>query len=335
MISHSKPNITTTDLARVNDVLAGGNISNGRQVAQFEQALSDFLHTPFVHTVASGSVAIEIALKALGVGLRDEVILPTYVCKDVLTAVERCGATPILCDIGLDWRMTPIFVEPLISPATKAIIIVHIFGLVTNVEAFRQYNIPLVEDACQSFGSATDARLSGTVADIGVFSFHATKMLTTGEGGAVATHSQALSDKVTALSEAYRMSDLSAALGVSQLAHFDSALTFRRQLAREYAQVLQHKSVRLPTVRNDECLFRFVFQSEGGVFEELQQAFAQRGIAIRQGVDALLHRITSMDSQAFKNAESLYRSTVSIPFYPALTQAEIESVKCAMEDLIE
>lgn len=335
MIPHSKPWLTELERQAVNQVLCNNTIANGDVTRQFEDKLSALCDIDYVAAVNSGTIALKIALQALDVGEGDEVILPTYVCKNVLDAVEQNGAQPVLCDIGLDWRMDVDLIAPLISKNTKAIIVVHVFGIVSNVDSIRQFQIPVIEDACQSFGSRSDELNSGCRGDLGVYSFQATKMITTGEGGAIVTANAVLAERVKRLVNGSRLSDLASALGICQLSRFQEISALRRSIRSTYGDALKNNNILLPQISADELLFRFVFRIIGLDFPRLQTQFSSHNIAIRKGVDALLHRQLGLSDNNYPNSCELYNSTVSIPFYPALTQMEVSHIATVTNTLVQ
>lgn len=308
-------------------------IAQGRLVENFEQAVASYLQTAGGVATGSGTAALILALKALGVGSEDEVILPTYVCKSVAEAVTTVGAKPVLCDVGEQWNMTAQTVAPHVNARTAAIIVVHIFGIVTDTRSFKEFNVPLIEDCCQTFGAQIDGAYAGTVGDIGFFSFHAIKCLTTGEGGMAVTNDFHLLEIMQRLRDSAAnsivearltspMTDLQASLGLSQLARYDDFLSRRKRLADLYFNELRSCAIELPeAVRSESIFYRFPVRSRG-VFEKERERFDALGVQVRQGVDRLLHRLMNVDAELFPVAERLFDQTVSIPLYPALPDEE-------------
>ena len=342
MIPHSKPWIDESDHQAVREVLAGGMIAQGRRVQQFEEAVAAYVGRAGGVAVSSGTAALILSMKALGVHAGDEVILPTYVCRSVAEAVWAVGATPVLCDVGDQWLMSPETVAPKLSSMTKAIIAVHVFGIRADVMGLRQFGLPVIEDACQAFvsrHSPVGDRRGQVDGSILVLSFHAIKCLTTGEGG------MALSDDPDVLEKMWQcrdgveagtvarvgspMTDLQAALGMSQLARYDSFLKRRRMIADRYFNELADMPVELPhDIRDRSIFFRFPLRIRGD-FDVCRKQFDALGVQVRRGVDALLHRTLTADEGGFDGAERLFRETLSIPLYPALTDDEVETVLVA------
>lgn len=332
IISHSKPHLTAADHGAITTVLKSKMIAEGTLVRDFERALSQYLGLKGGVATPSGTGALFLALKALEVGENDEVILPTYVCRSVWDAARATGARPILCDVGDDWCMNLDTIKPCVTSKTKAIIIVHTFGIMADVGPICEIGIPVIEDCCQSLGARSYGRMAGTFGQLAVVSFHATKLLATGEGGMVLTDDADLLRKLNLLKHGgkespatrYRqpLSDLQAALGLSQLRRYDSFLQRRRLIADYYFDHLKNLSIRLPyLIRDRSIFFRFPLRVRGD-FEQLRVSFDTEGIQVRHGVDTLLHRLFRMDSSRFPVAEKCFSETLSIPLYPALTRKE-------------
>jgi UDP-4-amino-4-deoxy-L-arabinose-oxoglutarate aminotransferase len=331
LIPHSSPWLVEADRQAVADVLASGQLVSGAICRAFESALADRLGGGFALTASSGASALMWGLAALDIGVGDEVILPTYVCDSVQRAVSALGATPVLCDVGPGWTMTAETVQAVRTERTRAVVVVHIFGLVADVAGIARLGLPVIEDACQALGSVSPTSGGWVGADgvLGIFSFHATKCLTTGEGGAVFTRDEEMGARLRALREQdvrYRpISDLAAALGLSQLGRYDETLTRRRVLLDHYLAALPSGwTAPFQTAAAGTNGFRLPLQVAGN-FEAHRIACAQVGVALRRGVDTLLHRPAQSDA-AFPGASSLYAVTRSIPLYPGLTLAEADRV---------
>jgi UDP-4-amino-4-deoxy-L-arabinose-oxoglutarate aminotransferase len=336
MIAHSKPWITDSDLRAVDTVLTSGMIAQGKLVREFEVKVAQYLGVADGVAVNSGTAALVLALKALGVGPNCEVIIPTYVCKSVAEAVISAGARPILCDVGDEWNMTVETVALKVTPRTAAIIVVHIYGIPADTYSFKKFGVPIIEDACQAFGASIHGAKVGTIGTIGVFSFHATKCLTTGEGGMAVSNDPDLIERMRVLRDglnfalgervASPMTDLQAALGLSQLSRYSEFLSRRKEIADLYFTKLSECHVQLPkAIREKSIFFRFPLRVQGD-FDMHRQQFEKLGVHVRRGVDALLHRIMGLDKHLFPVAEKLFAETVSIPIYPALKEKEVETV---------
>lgn len=322
MIPHSKPWLTQNDIQAVNDCLNSGNIASGALCKQFRNELCAYLGFDYAYHLSNGTTAIYVVLKALGIGEGDEVILPTYVCKNVKDAIIHAGANPILCDIGEEWCMTAEQTSKVVSEKTKAIIVVHPLGIYCDVQQFKQFGLPIVEDCCQSFSKDV-----GHVGDAAVYSFNATKCLTTGEGGAICTSNNELASALDSLyknkSIANPLSDMQSALGLTQLKKYDMALERRKNIAQQYLDAIPQALTKQQN-RVESMYFRFLLTSTQVDFEHFKQHAQANGVAVRKGVDALLHN--PAEARKFPNAERTINETISIPIYPSMSDSDIDRV---------
>lgn len=330
MIAHSKPWLTNEDQSALRDVLASEFIAQGQRTANFEKELSDWVGASGGVAVSSGAAALHLALSACPGGSRDEVILPTYVCRHLLEAIQTAAAVPVFCDVGTSWLVEPENVAPLITNRTRALFLPHLYGMFVDIESFRCFGVPIIEDCAQAVGTRKSGAISG---DIAVFSFHPTKCLTTGEGGMAISKDGDLLERMRSLrdgsSEISRrvfspLSDLAAALGSSQLSRYDVALQRRHSQAGAYAKALSGSVADFQWYgRKRSMFFRFPVRFSRG-FQEAEILMKAHGVTVRRGVDELLHRIYGLPDAGFTNAVRHFRETVSLPIYPALTDDELE-----------
>lgn len=335
-IPHSKPSLSKIDFEVLNDVIATGMIAEGQLVKDFEEAMSNYLGLYGGVATSSGTDALFLALKALNVGSGDEVIIPTYVCRSVWDAVKQTGAIPVLCDIGEDWCINYELIEPLVTKQTKAIIPVHIFGISADIGPICELGIPVIEDCCQALGSQRNNQLVGTFGDLCVLSFQATKLLTTGEGGMVLSKDDALIKEINALKHGERnrlnvryrkpMSDLQAALGLSQLSQYNYFLNKRRDIAENYFNQLSSIDDILPhSIRHKSIFFRFPLTIEQNI-EYIISLFDKDGVQVRKGVDRLLHRELKLQPHRYNGAEKAFKKTLCLPIYPSLNFDEVNHI---------
>lgn len=332
MIPHSRPTLGEEDLRALSAVLSDGMLASGGRARRLEDQLAARLGLAGARATSSGSAALLLALAALEVGPGDEVVLPTYVCRSVWRAVRARGAAPVLCDVeDEDWCASPATVELALTPRTKAVIVVHPFGIAADASGIRDLGVPVIEDACQALGAPG----VGQAGELCVLSFEATKLLAAGEGGAVSSRRPELLRCADAADQIrHPLSDLQAALALSQLARFDAFLARRRALAERYLSALPGVAARLPSeLRGRSVFFRFPLRVEGDRFEALRAAFAARGVHVRRGVDALLHREFAV-AGSFPGAEACFRETLSLPLYPSLSDSEQGEVIAACRALL-
>ena len=284
----SRPSIGAREREAVLAVLDSGWLTTGPRAKEFEQAFGRFVGSRHAIAVNSATAGLHLALDALDVGPGHEVIVPTWTFASTGEVVVYTGATPVLVDVDPETlNLTVETVVRALTPRTKAVIGVHLAGRPFEAEALsgelRSRGIALVEDAAHAFPSriGTVGRFAGTIGAIGVFSFYATKTITTGEGGMVVTDDEALADRMRLMSLhgisrsawtrytaagswyyeiedagfKYNMTDLAAALGLAQLARADELLEARRELAALYLARISSSRVaeliELPTGRDD------------------------------------------------------------------------------------
>lgn len=342
MIQHSLPLITGETLSAVKEVLDSKMLAHGAVVESFEKGITDYIGGYETACVGSGGAAILLALNALNIGINDEVIFPTYVCRSVIEAVLTSGAKPVLCDVDENWVVSYRTIYPVVTKRTRAIIVPHVYGIKADVGEISKLGIPIIEDCAQAFGKTINNKKIGLDAELSIFSFHPTKCLTTGEGGAIMLNKKAktLREKVFALRDGESkftrrifspMSDISATIGLVQLKNYDAFLDRRFQIARRYDEVLLNKkSIKIINSNKiDTMYFRYVLKTDR-VSKIYFEKFEREGIVTRRGVDLLLHSITG-DNKTFKNSEFLFNHTLSLPIYPSLTEDEVLKILNAVD----
>ncbi|MEX5213613.1 MAG: DegT/DnrJ/EryC1/StrS family aminotransferase [Nitrospiraceae bacterium] len=345
MIPHSKPSLEPVDEEAVMDVLRSGQIAQGPMVARFEQQMGEFLGLQGGVAVNSGTMAIELALRALHIGEHDEVIVPSYVCSAPWQAITRVGARPVLADIDPETlNIDPASARLALTTKTRAILVPHLFGLPADLDALQQLGVPLIEDCAQTLGSTVGGQRVGSVGTLTVCSFYATKLLCAGEGGMVLSNDTTLLEHIrqfreyderpvlTLGSSNLKMSDLHAALGCAQLRRLPEFISRRRRIAEAYNRALPINPAgqRLigPTVppNRTHVYFRYVLRvkSDAPSVEAADPAdawvarFHAAGLQARRPVFRPLHHY--LGHKGFPASEDAYRTTLSIPIYPAMTE---------------
>lgn len=341
MIPHSKPWITTADTAAVLDCLSSGLIGEGRASVALEGALEKTFCADRAIAVGSGSQGLLLALRSLNVNPGDEVIMPTYVCPEVLGVVESLGAAPVLSDVDADYLASFRDIEQLCTTRTAAIVLPFLFGIKIDLPCFRSLKLPLIVDWAQYLPSRADR---GHLNELTVLSFEATKLIAAGEGGAVLASNKA-APSVAALKSInggtykqnlYPLSDLQASLVTSQLARLDDMLQRRRDIAdRYFSQLRGVRQMLLPdAIRDRSIFFRFPVQLGSNIdIDALIDRFAASGIAIRRPVDTMLHHLRS-SSREFPKAEECFLRTISLPLYPAMRDEDVEKVISVSRELL-
>ena len=334
-ISHSKPTLTSKDIETITKVMQSDMIATGDKTAEFEDKAASYLGLKGGVATSSGTSALFLSLKSIGICKGDEVVIPTYVCPTVLYAVEKTGAVPILCDVGDDWLMSSDTVKPHLSSKTKAIIAPHIGGIAIDIKPLTKLGVPVIEDLAQAFGVEINGHKAGTFGQITICSFKAIKCLTTGEGGMILSNDESILKKIRQIKIFSPMSDLQAALGLNQLKQYPSFLKRRLEIADVYFKAFNNFSgICMPrSLRKRSMFFRFPLRIPIN-FEILKSEFEKEGIAVRQFIDFLLHRILKQPSNIFPNAEKHFKETLSIPIYPSLSDDEVEYIVKACDQIL-
>ncbi|MGC8667772.1 MAG: DegT/DnrJ/EryC1/StrS family aminotransferase [Chthonomonadales bacterium] len=339
-IPHSRPYLGDDLEVAAREITASGMIGPGRHVERFEAEMALLHNAPGAVATNSGTSALHLALLALDLGPGDEIILPSYVCTAVLNAVRYVGAQPVLADIREDtFNIDPADVRRRITARTRAIIVPHMFGVPADVPALQEFGLPLIEDCAQSLGASIGNALTGSLGDFAVFSFYATKVITTGEGGMVLAQRPEIVERMRDLRDYdeksdyvprynYHMSNLAAAIGYRQLRRLPDFVNRRRSLARLYGERLAEGSWRLPEHHVGSIFYRYVVQVDH--LEETIEALAEAGIQAKRPVFEPLHHFIGGDLPV---TEHVYQSALSLPLYPALTDADAEYVAMIARNL--
>lgn len=329
LIPHSKPYINNLTIRAVQEQVESGLLARGEKTLEFCKELKNYTKLPYLQVTSSGTSALFIALTSLGVSKGSEVILPTYVCQSVSDAIIMAGGTPVFSDISQFWVLDDSNIEQLITPRTKAIIVVHTFGILANIASFKKFGLPIIEDACQCFINEISNKKLGIDSDFIFYSFHATKCISTAEGGAVACVNLKYKDRFMYSCEKYMMflnfTDIQAAMGIAQLNSYYQMIDRRKEIAAYYFTNIDPNLIKNFGLVEDCMYFRFILTIDRP-FDFFFQFMKDGGVIVRKGVDALLHRQHVTDSKAFENADSIYERSVSIPIYPALEDFEVERI---------
>lgn len=331
-------------------VVRSGHYILGEEVAAFERASAARLGVPHAIGVSSGTDALLAALLALGVGPGDEVICPAYTFFATAGAVMRTGATPVLTDIDpVTFMIDPAAIAARIGPRTKAIIPVHLFGAVADMDAIAEVAgaVPVVEDAAQAFGASHRDRLVGSIGAAGCFSFFPTKNLGGfGDGGlvtvmdgqlaarvrAVRAHGAAAKHQHTIMGGNFRLDALQAALLGVALPTVDADLARRAEHAARYAVSLgSTEQLVLPRSSPGATWNQYVVRVLGGERDALRAFLSEQGVGTEIYYPAPLHRQPVLASLghgegSFPHAEAAARETLALPIFPALAADEIAYV---------
>jgi perosamine synthetase len=237
----SRPAIGDEEIEAVTRVLRSGYLAQGSEVAGFERDFADYIGVKHAVAVVNGTVALDLALKAIGIGPGDEVVTTPFTFIATANSIYYQGAKPVFADIDpRTYNLDPESALEAISHKTKAILVVHLYGQPADMEALweiaEDHKLLLVEDSAQAHGALFMDRKAGSLGDVSIFSFYATKNMTTGEGGMILTDSDEVAERARLMRDHgqtskylheelgynYRLTDIQAALGRAQLRRLDA-----------------------------------------------------------------------------------------------------------------
>jgi perosamine synthetase len=343
-IPHSRPSLDDEEIRLLHNVLISGQLAQGPQVESFEEELGTFHGLPPGVATSSGTTALHLALLSLGVGQGDEVLVPSYVCSAPLHAVYHSGATPVLVDVDpATGNMDPQDLKKRLTPKSKAIIVVHLFGFPVNLNEIVTLGLPVIEDCAQALGAELGGEKVGTLGRVAICSFYATKIITTGEGGMLLSHDAAILQKTRDLRDYdkrdsfavrfnYKMTDIQAALGRTQLGKLEKFLNHREKLARVYSENLASLPCTLPLSYQGRIYYRYVISVEQNV-SNLIQRLARENVQAARPVYRPLHRYLNLEG--YSGTEVAWNSHLSLPIYPSLAPEEVQRICRTLRSFFE
>jgi len=360
MIPVNAPIITEESKALVAKALEEGWISSaGPYVEKFEAEFAKYLGVKHAISVNTGTAALHIALLATGIGQGDEVIVPAFTMAASWMAVMYTGAKPIFVDVEPDiYTLDPKLIEAVITPKTKAIMPVHIYGHPADMdpimEIAKKHKLIVIEDAAEAHGATYKGKLVGAIGDINAFSFYANKIITTGEGGMVTTNNDDMADIARrmkdlshskakrfihdALGYNYRLTSMQAALGSGQLLHIEEFLTTKRRMAELYKKgLLDIPGLSLPITRDWATHVYWMYailideQKFGMNKDEFRAKLLEKGVDTRDFFYAPCDQpLLNLQGQALKArfpvTEKIARDGCYLPSGLAITDSQIETV---------
>lgn len=340
--------------------------SEGPFVKEFEQKMGDRAGRKYGIAVANGTAALEVAVQALGIGVGDEVIMPTFTIISCAMAVTKLGAIPVLVDSDIHtWNMNVDEIETRITPKTKAIMIVHMYGLPVEVdrilELAKRYDLKVIEDAAEMHGQSYRGKPCGSFGDISTFSFYPNKHITTGEGGMVVTDDDELAERCRMLrnlcfrkdvryvhdeiSDNYRFTNLQAAVGLAQLERLEEFVERKRAMGKYYTEQLKNTDgLILPVETTDYAdniywVYGIVLDRQVETDNRtVQKLLAEEGIGSRtffwcMHEQPVYRKQGLFQGEIYTNAEYLARKGFYIPSGLALTQEQMERVVTAIKKI--
>jgi len=367
MIPVAEPQITEQDIYTVNDALKSGWISSaGKYLDLFEEQWAAYCDMPYGIAVSNGSVALDVAISLLNLEPGDEVIMPTFTIISPALSVVRAGGVPVLVDSDPStWQMDAAQIESKVSHKTKAILVVHIYGHPADMDQIhavaRKHSLIVIEDAAEAHGAEYKGKRCGGLSDISTFSFYANKLITTGEGGMVLVRSPEMAERARSLRNLCfqkkqrflhdelgynsRLTNLQAAMGVSQIERIDEIIARKRTIAARYNELLT--GVREIALPGEEQWAKNVFWVYGILLDEgsgknavqLADTLRERGIETRpfflgMHEQPVFRNMGLFHGESYPVAEHLARQGFYIPSGLTITDEQIVKVADCLKDCL-
>jgi len=366
MIPYSTQLIEEDDIASVVEILRSSHLTQGSKVEAFEEAIAHTVGARYCVSFNSATSALHGAYAVCGIGEGDEIITTPISFVATSNMAIALGAKPIFCDIKMDGNIDENLIEALITPRTKAIVPVDFAGKPVAIDAIntiaKKHHLLVIEDACHAFGGDINHQKIGSFADMTIFSFHAIKPITTGEGGAVVTDNEEFACKLrlfrshgmvkkqlwnsdmVSLGHNYRMTEFAAALGLSQLHKLDRFINIRETIGRYYDERFgNHKLFTIIPIDPNEQSARHLYPlllnpKLHCVKEEIFIQMQEKGLGVQVHYKPIYQNsfYTERYGEMYlSNAENFYRCELSIPCHQKMTMENAEHVADTVLKIIE
>ncbi len=361
----ARPFIDRKDIDGVVGVLKSGLLSFGPKYLQFEKQIAKYTGTRYACAVSNGTCGLHLAVKALNLHPGDEVITSPFSFISSSNCLLFEGVVPRFIDIQENtFNMDPKYLDKSVTKKTKAILAVHIFGQsadMTEIMAFaRRHHLPVIEDSCESLGSRYMGKMTGSIGDVGVYAFYPNKQMTTGEGGIVVTKSKKIRDICVSLRNQgrnnrndwlvhervgynYRMDEMSASLGITQLHKLNWMINEKRKIASWYSSELDgHRSIRVPRigVNRTHSWFVYVIRVTNGSRDKIIKKLERENIFTKPYLPVIhlqpfMKQMFHYKKGAFPIAEKISSQTLALPFYIGLTREDVAYISRKLISVIK
>ena len=366
MIPINKPQIDDEERQEILKVLDEGILTSasnfgGKRVQDFERLLADFLHVKHAIAVNSGTAALHASILAVGIKESDEILIPSFTFVATANSVACTGAKPVFVDIEKDtYTMDPLDLENKITKKTRAIIPVHLYGHPAKMDEIKEiankHSIIVIEDACQSLGSTYDGKQTGTLGQMGCFSMYASKVLTSGEGGAITTDSDEFAEKLRMIRNHgmvsgydtriigfnMRLPEISAAIAKTQMKKIQSMLDKRASNARKLGQLLSNKikdkNIVLPH-ENQRTKYNWYLYTVAlnDSRDKVKKFLNNSGIGATIYYDPPVHHTpfySKFYNRELEITEWASKSVLSLPVHPSITEKDLDFMANKVEEAI-
>lgn len=357
MIHIAKPQIGPEEKQAVMEVLDSGIIAQGPRVKAFEDAFAKMCGVSFAIATTSGTTALHTAMLALGIGEGDEVITSPFTFIASANSIIFTGARPVFVDIDPEtFNMEPSLIEAAITPHTKAILPIHLFGLTCDMDAIMSiastHRLQVLEDACQSHAATYKGRRAGSFG-VGTFSFYPTKNMTSAEGGMITTNDAEITAKCRVIRQHgmlrryyhdelgfnFRMTDVHAAIGLEQLKKLERFNRARQQNAHYLSQNL--KGVIIPSMSEgyEHVFHQYTIRVPDGRRDNLQNYLKEHGVGSEIYYPVPVHKQSFYMKKliyeiSLPDAERTAREVLSLPVHPSLSREDLETIITSVNEFI-
>ena len=364
-----RPYFDSEELEEIKKVLDSGWVSQGPKVKELEDEIAEYLGVKYAIAVTNCTSALHLALLSIGIKKGEAVLVADFTFPATGHAVLYCGAKPIFVDVDLKtYNMNPESIEEKITERTKAIIPVHTFGQPAEMDKIMEiaenHNLKVIEDAACALGAKYKNKYAGTIGDVGCFSFHARKGITTGEGGMVVTNDKNLADKIrnlsvfgmtsawdrekstefiipefTELGYNYKMSDITAAVGVTQLQRLEKIIEKKHALAKYWDEQLQEIEFIEPPYVSENV--KHIYQSYVALVDrhinrnKLIVTLMKRGIQTQIGTYASHIQPVYNSNQKCPNSLEIFNRSLALPMYYMLEEEDIDVATALLKKALE
>ena len=355
----AKPYITKEEEKYVLEVLHSGILSIGPKIKEFENKFAKFVGAKYACAVSSGTAGLHLAMIAAGIGKDDEVITSPFSFVASANSILYVGAKPVFVDIDpATYNLNPEEIEKKITPKTKAILVVHIFGQSADMDPIlkiaKKYKLKIIEDACESIGAEYKGKKVGTFGESAVFAFYPNKQMTTGEGGMIVTDDEKIDRLCRSLRNQgraedmqwldherlgynYRMDELSAAVGLAQIEKIDFLISERRKIAGWYSKLLSkyHELIQVPEIAGNNTHTWFVYvvlpKNKKIVRDELINQLAAEGVSTKPYLPSIhlfsfYKKMFGHKEGDFPVSESVSNRAIALPFYIGLKESDVKYI---------
>ena len=353
------PIVGKEEISVVTSILRNGALTSatnqgGKHVQAFEKSVTSFVKSKYAVAVNSGTAALQAALYALDIKKGDEVLVPSFTFVATANAIVSTGAKPVFVDILKEnYTIDPDDIQKKITKKTRAIIPVHLYGNIANIERLseisKKYNLPIIEDSAQSLGSTYKGKHTGTFFEMGCYSMYPAKVMTSGEGGFVVTNNKKLRDKLLMIRNHgmihgydtrifglnLRLPEINAAIATIQMKKLPNFLKSRKKNAELLSKLISNLKVKLPQQRKNENVNWYLYTIATEKRDKLLKKLNKKGIGAASYYPTPVHK-TPFYKLKTKLPVTVWAAShvISLPIHPKVTQKNIEFIAKTIRDIL-